>query len=221
MAIFWEPEAEQKASSSVFHHCNLLQWARVTFMTTYRGTLILGPQMKMKYKSLPSSYWIGTISCRAAEPCWAFPLALCLQAVVRVYLRIYYSVMHVFISIGWLLIEHRWKLHAERQTLTRNHPPMLQLSPQRPDVDLRRTAVCIWMVICIRGNNAVTRLSCYAREAGASSAEKDSWASGKHFDFIGLMIHERWHIAFLLAHLRRRSSPKNETLVSYTSRLLV
>lgn len=73
MAIFWEPEAELKASSFVFHHCNLLQWARVTFMTTYRGTLILGPEMRMKYKSLTGSYWIGTISCRAEKPSWAFP----------------------------------------------------------------------------------------------------------------------------------------------------
>lgn len=144
MAIFWEPEAELKASSFVFHHCNLLQWARVTFMTTYRGTLILGPEMRMKYKSLPGSYWIGTISCRAEKPCWAFPPVLCLQAVVPIYFRIHRDVMHVFISISWLVKAPRWEL---------NQPPMLQLSSQWADLDMRR------MEICVRGNNAMTQLS--------------------------------------------------------------
>lgn len=177
MAIFWEPEAELKASSFVFHHCNLLQWARVTFMTTYRGTLILGPEMRMKYKSLPGSYWIGTISCRAEKPCWAFPLcALPPSRRADLFRNIWQRNARI----------HFYQLIGESPTL-RAKPASY-------------VTIIFTMARLRYVKNGNLRLEGGGDGNAMTQLYWGSRASGKHFEFIGLMIHEWWHILLFSQH---------------------
>lgn len=176
MAIFWEPEAELKASSFVFHHCNLLQWARVTFMTTYRGTLILGPEMRMKYKSLPSSYWIGTNSCRSRETMLGFsPCTLPPSHRADLFPNVLRRNAHI----------NFYQLIGESLTPRTKPASYVAIIFTMARLRYGKNGNLCW------GNNAMTQLSCCSPVC-KETAELQG-------NFIGLMIHEWWHIAFLLS----------------------